>query len=184
MGRLSYCFFVFWSLLDPIYYLCTRLEYVKDKDHNRSIFRVRLTKYKGREILLSDGTIIKKNDLLLKIHLHNVCLLKELNRLESEIKKGRYIYNKVQKDLPNIVKYLRDHKEFGNIKGIIGITILNKGSERLGFEKFDIKNSVYKWFKQLTFAPMYLIIQFRLESLKKSPKYLIMSKEKLLKLYG
>ncbi len=184
MGRLRYCFFKFWCLLDPIYYLCSRLEYVRDKENNRDIFRVRLTKYKGRQIILSDGTKIKKNDLLLKIHLHNVYLMKELNRFKSEIQKGRYIYSKTEKGLPNIVQYLRNHSQFHNVKGIIGITILNKGSERLGFETFAIQNPFYKWYKLLTFTPMYLIIQYCFDSLKRPPKYLMMSKEKLLKLYG
>jgi len=184
MVKMRQCFLTIWSVLDPIYYFCSRLEYVEDKTKNRDVFRVRLTKYKGRDIVLSDGTKITKNDLLLKIHLHNVRLISELIRLDSEVKKGRLIYTRVKRGLPNLTRYLQRHERFANIKGIIGITILNKGCERLGFETFSIINPFYKWYKQMAFAPMYLISQFRLDSFRRPPKYLVMSKDKLLKLYG
>ncbi|RAK22285.1 hypothetical protein B0I26_102277 [Anoxybacillus vitaminiphilus] len=184
MVKMRQCFLTIWSALDPIYYFCSRLEYVEDQTKNRDIFRVRLTKYKGRNIVLSDGTEIIKNDLLLKIHLHNVRLIKELIRLDNEIKKGRHIYEQVKRGLPNLTEYLQRHEQFADIKGIIGITILNKGCERLGFETFSIMNPFYKWYKQTAFAPMYLISRFRLDSFRKPPKYLFMSKDKLLKLYG
>lgn len=64
-----------WGWIDPIYFRFTRLDYVENHLGKRTIMRVRLTKYKGREITLSDGTVIHKNDLLLKIHLHNIKLL-------------------------------------------------------------------------------------------------------------
>jgi hypothetical protein len=184
MVMMRQCFLAIWSVLDPIYYFCSRLEYVEDNTKSRDIFRVRLTKYKGRDIVLSDGTKITKNDLLLKIHLHNVRLIRELIRLDSEIKKGRLIYEQVKRGLPNLTGYLQRHEQFANIKGIIGITILNKGCERLGFETFSIINPIYKWYKQMTFVPIYLISQFRLDSFRRSPKYLFMSKNKLIKLYA
>ena len=94
-------------------------------------FGLRLTKYKGRNIVLSDGTQINKNDTLVKIHLHNVRLLKELKNIKSEIKKAKMIYRYVQKSLPGIEIYIRNHCHSNEIKGIIGITPLNKGCERL-----------------------------------------------------
>ena len=105
-----------WSLIDPLYYCCSRLSYPPCKEGN--IFRVRLTKYKGRNIVLSDGTQINKNDTLVKIHLHNVRLLKELKNIKSEIKKAKMIYRYVQKSLPGIEIYIRNHCHSDKIKGI------------------------------------------------------------------
>lgn len=173
-----------WGALDPIYYACSRLEYVENKrDGCRPIFRVRITKYKGREIVLSDGTKIQKNDLLLKIHLHNVRLIRELLCLNSEIKKGRYIFEQVKAGLPHIANYVRNHEQFSEIKGIIGITMLNKGCERLGFETFSIVNPFYKWFKTAVMMPIIVVSQFRFSAFRRPPKYLFMSKDKLLTLY-
>lgn len=177
-----------WNLLDPIYYNLSRLTYVSTDKGVDNIFRIRLTKYRGRNVILSDGTEIKRNDTLIKIHLHNVRLLKELKDIKSELKKAKIIYRHVQNSLPGVETYIRQYYDSHNIKGIIGITLLNKGCERLGFEVIDIINPFYKWYKTLTFLPIGLlshqgatIHQF----LKyQKPNYLFMSKDKLTELYG
>ncbi|MFT4414098.1 YkoP family protein [Fredinandcohnia humi] len=173
-----------WTILDPIYYFFTRLTYIDDES-NKNIFRVRLTRYKGKSCVLSDGTTIKKNDMLVKIHLHNVILLKELIGHQGETIKARIIYNQVKNSLPSLAKYLHNHPEQSYIKGIIGITALNKGCRRLGFETHSISNKYYLLFKQVVFMPMYCLAvsNVSLKSLRRPPMYLFMSKNRLLDLY-
>lgn len=176
-----------WNLIDPFYYFCTRLTYPPYEETEDNIFRVRLTKYKGKKIVLSDGTRINKNDTLVKIHLHNVRLLKELKNIKSEIKKAKMIYRYVQKSLPGIELYIRNQRHSNKIKGIIGITSLNKGCERLGFELVDISHPVYKWFKRCSFLPIGILssqttsIPYILKH--QQPKYLFMSTKKLSNMY-
>ncbi|RHW42067.1 hypothetical protein D1B31_05355 [Neobacillus notoginsengisoli] len=173
-----------WDLLDPFYYRCTRLTYLENHDN---IFRVRLTRYKGRELILSDGVRISKNDLLVKIHLHNVRLLKEIYPLRSEIRKAKMIYQHVHQSLPGIEGYVRSHKRSAEIKGIIGITTLCTGSERLGFEVFDILHPAYKLLKWTAFLPITFLSAngstLRKMSRMPPPGYLVMSKDKLHRLY-
>ncbi|TKC15822.1 YkoP family protein [Robertmurraya kyonggiensis] len=176
-------FISIWELINPIYYHCTRLTYLSSHDGN--IFRVRLTKYKGRNIVLSDG--INKNDTLVKIHLHNVRLLKEFKNINSEIRKAKIIYNYVKKSLPEIDLYIQIHIDNTNIKGIIGITTLNKGCERLGFEVFDISHPIYKWFKrshsyQLGFYPVKISL-YKVYLNTHKPSYLLVSTRKLTNMY-
>lgn len=175
-----------WNTLDPFYYSCSRLKHVSANGDN--IFRIRLTKYKGREIVLSDGTHIKKNDTLVKIHLHNVRLLMELKDIRSEIKKAKIIYRYVQNSLPGVEQYIRKHFEAIDVKGIVGITSLNKGSERLGFEIIDILNPFYKWFKILSFLSIGILSHKNVtmgQVLKnQKPSYLFMSRGKLIQMYG
>jgi hypothetical protein len=177
----------FWSLVDPLYYFFTRLTYLPCEEIKGNIFRVRLTRYKGRNIVLSDGTQINKNDTLVKIHFHNVRLLKELKEIKSEIKKGKMIYRYVQTSLPGIEIYIRNCSHSKEIKGIIGITLLNKGCERLGFEVFDISHPIYKRLKRLAFLPIG-IISSQTASIRhifndQQPKYLLMSTKKLSNMY-
>ncbi|MFE8702695.1 hypothetical protein ACFYKX_19010 [Cytobacillus sp. FJAT-54145] len=177
-----------WSILDPIYFMFTRLTYLPSSDEHQNIFRVRLTKYRGRLITLSDGTCINKNDTLVKIHLHNVKLLKELKGIKSEIKKGKIIYEYVLKSLPGIQLYIENHKYSEEIKGIIGITLLNKGCNRLGFETFQLSHPFYRWFKWVSFVPIEMLSSTKLSFRKlfrhDPPSYLVMSKEKLEKMYS
>lgn len=180
-------FLSIWHLLDPFYFRFTRLTYLHDNHSVDNIFRVRLTCYKGRDVMLSDGTYIKKNDTLVKIHLHNVRLLNELKHIKSEIKKGKIVYQSVQRSLPGIELYIRNHKDSHDIKGIIGITSLNKCCERLGFEIIGISHPVYKWLKWATFLPI-ILLSAPDPSIKtilrhSPPGYLFMSKDTLSELY-
>ncbi|WLD91557.1 hypothetical protein [Alkalihalobacillus sp. AL-G] len=174
-----------WETLDPLYYTFTRLTYLDKDKEEPCIFRVRLTRYKGRSLTLNDGTTITKNDVLVKIHLHNVRLLRTMANQNNDLYKARHLYRLVQKSLPNVAEYVQKHSDFGQIKGIIGITLLNKGCHRLGFETFSIKSKIYRLFKLSALYPIFLLSSSRsTQSLKiPDPTYLIMTREQLLERY-
>lgn len=177
-----------WSILAPIYYACTRLCYVKKEDGKPCIFRVRLMNYSGHPVILADGTTIKRNDLLLKIHLHNVRLLKEMQTLANDYRRGYFLYKQVQESLPYLANYVKHHFHSQQIKGIIGITMLQAEGliERLGFEQHAIKNKVYKITKQIIQYPIYLLShshKYRLRQSRAELHYLIMSRKTLLEKY-
>lgn len=176
-----------WSIIDSIYYVFTRLTHLDMMtDEKNNIFRVRLTRYKGNSVILSDGTKIQKNDLLVKIHLHNVRLIKEIEHINSEVRRGSFIYKWVERSLPDLITFIDTNDKKDEIKGIIGITTLNKGSRRLGFDSFCISNPIYKWFKSITFLPICILSSTTplLTIRKRQPKYLFMSKKMLIKKYG
>ncbi|GAB2547839.1 YkoP family protein [Gracilibacillus alcaliphilus] len=170
-----------WNVVDPIYYACSRLHYVVENqaDDNRTLFRVRMTTYQGREVKLQDGTIIRKHDLLLKIHLHNVRMLNDLQMINNETKRALYTYQKVKQALPRLAYYVKVHPKSSQIKGVVGITSLNKGANRLGFEAFPIENTYYRTYKKLSF----LLIHFIANTKRKDPVYLFMSKDILINKY-
>jgi hypothetical protein len=175
-----------WSFLDPFYYIFTRLQYPCHDPSRNGVFRVRLTRYKGKDVVLSDGTKICKNDLMLKIHLHNVKILRELSSVQNEIAKGRVIFKQVFKSMPLLANYIYEHPEQANIKGIIGITLINKGFAPLGFECILPENRFYLRFKKATQLPIYLLSCSKISPAnvkKHDPVYLMMSKETLLEKY-
>ncbi|WP_174733157.1 YkoP family protein [Mesobacillus harenae] len=176
-----------WHLIDPLYYWFTRLQYIEASNKKKAVFRVRLTKYKGRDIILSDGTSIAKNDVLVKVHLHNVRLLSELMKTENSLTKGKIIIKQVLESMPLLADYITSHPKEQNIKGVIGITMINKGVKRLGFETFEPANSLYKTVKWLTQLPI-LFLSSSNSSLtnlsKQRPIYLLMSKEQLIDRYS
>src|SRR4051794_40023090 len=127
-----------WGMLDSAYFFCTHLQCLEQITGNTNVFRVRLTRYKGREVVLSDGTLIKKNDLLVKIHLHNVRILKEMQCIDDNFKKTLFLYKNVQASLPDLAFFIIHHNRKDQIKGVIGITMIEKGYKRLGFESFSL----------------------------------------------
>ncbi|MEG7282062.1 YkoP family protein [Bacillus sp. 0909A] len=172
------CFLSIWRVIDPIYFFFSRLTLIDDEQ--KCVFRVRLTKYKGHHVVLSDGTHIRKNDVLVKIHLHNIKLVRELRSIESAVRKGIIIYQKVYQSMPMLLEYINNHKKSEKIKGIIGITMLDKGVERLGFDVVTPVNPFYRSFKKITHMPI-LYLTAKPVSLRNLPdsSYLFISKEKL-----
>ncbi|GIP31562.1 hypothetical protein [Paenibacillus sp. J2TS4] len=175
-----------WNFMDPLYYACTRLRYVGQGGRNCSIFRVRLTSYRGRNITLSDGTPINKGDTLLKIHLHNVNLIKSMFSIQNEVARARHLYRIIEKSLPDLAMYVINHPEYDKVKGVIGITTLNRGCGGLGFETVQITSSCYKWIKFLTMLPIYFLSANQpLKNLRKQvPAYLFLSKNTLISKYA
>lgn len=176
-----------WSILDKLYYLCSRLQLVDQ--HEQNIFRVRLLTYRGPSLSLEDGTTIHSSDILLKIHLHNCLLMREMQHIQNDVKRALYVYHRVEESLPGLAQYLANHPDQEKIKGLLGITMLNRGVKPLGFQVIDISNPVYKTFKELFLIPMFILLHpnGKLKCLKKgnlTPKYLVMSKERLLDRYS
>lgn len=174
-----------WKLFDPLFYMCSRLHYIHTGEKKRSVFRVRITRYKGKNFILSDGTRIDKNDLLLKIHLHNVRLLNEFIKIKNDLNRARLIYKLVQSSMPSLANYLKGHPDEGNIKGIIGITTINKAVRALGFECYTPSNRFYRRLKKIGQLPIFLLSNSSINDYKKNKlNYLLMSKEKLYNKYG
>lgn len=118
---------------------------------------MKLTKYRGKTFLLADGTEIKRNDCLLKIHLHNVRVLKEVMSISHSVQRTRMIYKMVEQSMPVLAKFIDSHQKKDDIKGVIGITMLNKGVKKLGFELMYPENRYYIHFKRITQMPIFLI---------------------------
>lgn len=174
-----------WKLIDPVFYLCSRLHYINDDKNNQSVFRVRITKYRGKNYTLSDGTMINQNDLLLKIHLHNVRLLNEFIKIKNDLIRTRLMYRLVLNSMPMLASHLKGHPEEAKIKGIIGITTINKGIKALGFDCFPPENHLYKYVKKLGQLPISLLSSSAYKNFQKNQLiYLFLSKERLYDKYG
>jgi hypothetical protein len=175
-----------WSIVDPYYIKCTRLQCLEQIIGNYNIFRIRLTRYKGRKVVLSDGTIINKNDLLIKIHLHNVRILREMQSKERTVK-PLSLYKAVYNSMPALAYYVLQHQHGNQIKGIIGITLIEKGYDRLGFESFSFSSNMYTWIKRISLYPIHLLSSSKSSSKKNKvpmPRYIFMSKDSLCQKYG
>lgn len=175
-----------WNLVDPIYCSFTRLQLIIPNRKEDAVFRVRLTKYKGNDVILSDGTKINKNDLMLKIHLYNVRLLRDYSHYKNELTKGIEVFRRTKDSMPYLAEYIQSHPKETVIKGIIGITMINKGFRTLGFECTHPKSKIYSLYKKITHIPIYLLSHSRFSSAKLKKHhtvYLMMSKGKLYNLY-
>lgn len=72
--------------------------------------------------------------------------------------------------MPILAEYIKNHHRSDQIKGIIGITTLHKGVERLGFEAVEPANQFYRVFKKLTQIPI-LYLTTKQFSLRKNSSF-------------
>ncbi|MFC3039338.1 hypothetical protein ACFOGI_03680 [Virgibacillus xinjiangensis] len=175
---------LFWNIVDPIYYRFTRLQHIESAGGEKTVIRARLTRYRGNPVILSDGTTIHKNDVMLKIHLHNVMLLRKMEG-HGEVRRAIQIYKSVQESLPYIVKYLQYRGYDEQVKGLIGITMLHRGCRKLGFDTHPLSNPCYKYFKKAALTPIHFLSSTK--SIQKNdsfPMYLFMSKDQLFRKYS
>jgi len=176
-----------WYALDPLYSAFIRLQPLVPASQEDIVFRIRLTKFNGKTTLLSDGTQIHTNDLLIKIHLYNIKLLYNDSHIKNDLVKGKMIYKKVRNSMPYLADFIKNHPKESEIKGIIGITTINKGFHLLGFESSHPSNKLYAYFKKFFQMPIYLLSgsNISMADLKKrKTTYLLMSKEQLYKKYA
>lgn len=97
--------------------------------------------------------------MLVKIHLHNVKLLKELQPIESAVRRGIMLYQKVYQSMPHLADYINRHKRKDEIKGVVGITMLHKGAARLGFDVIKPSSGCYRLFKKAAIFRFYTLLQ-------------------------
>lgn len=176
-----------WNALDPIYSAFIRLQPLVPASQEDIIFRIRLTKFNGKNVLLSDGTEIHKNDVLIKIHLYNIKLLYNHSHIKNELVKGKMMYKKARHSMPYLADFIKNHPKESEIKGIIGITTINNGFHLLGFESHYPSNKLYAYFKKIFQMPIYLLSnskQSMVDFKKRKTAYLLMSKEQLYKKYA
>lgn len=176
-----------WYALDPLYSALIRLQPLVPASQEDIVFRTRLTKFNGKNVLLSDGTEIHKNDILLKIHLYNIKLLYNHSHIKNDLVKGKMMYKKVRNSMPDLADFIKNHPKESEIKGIIGITTINNGFHLLGFESKYPSNKLYAYFKKVFQMPIYLLSGSNIsmaEFKNRKTAYLLMSKEQLYKKYA
>ena len=77
--------------------------------------------------------------------------------IDENFKKSLFLYKKVQASLPDLAFFIIHHNKNDQIKGIIGITMIDKGYKRLGFESFSLSSHSYLWFKRIAHYPIHLL---------------------------
>jgi hypothetical protein len=126
---------VLWGIWDRLYVVCTRLRYIEEK---KNVFRIVLLRYRGETLRTAGGGIIRKGDLIVKLHLHNYYLATLFHGLRNETRMVLILRQQILRSLPQLASYLKQLPYADQIKGIVGTTMLAKGVEHLGFSVSEV----------------------------------------------
>jgi len=130
-----------WRVWDMIYYSFSRLQYVKK---NENLFRIVLLPYWGSELKTKNGHTIVKDDLVIKLHIHNLRLAEIIHQKKDAKALGLLLLREIRKSLPGLAQFVANHPRADEIRGVVGTTFLHRGAENLGFSTMEPLSSIYK----------------------------------------
>ncbi|MFA5383318.1 MAG: polysaccharide deacetylase family protein [Eubacteriales bacterium] len=181
--KLFYIFFEKWDRI------LIRLMGAKDLyDKGRpTVLRIAMCKYKGKQLPLPDGTLLKKGDLVVDLHLNN-SFFKRFGEKNELLMLGLLAKNKILQDLPAVAEWIAANPRCDEIKAITGLTILNRGSQQIGFHNFDLpplRSFLIKLYEGMLLVMFHPAGYRRIARHKKKliPKLLVMSKKELFRKY-
>lgn len=144
-----------WGLWDWLYFHCNRMEYVSKGDN---IFRVVRKTYKGPPLITNSGQWICPGDEIIKIHLYNYQLAKEILNFSSDVAYVLYLRKGIQRSMQGLSAYIIDLPDYERIKAIMGTSMLNRGAERFGFYKHGVEDTWYYRLKAYLYKFIYMLI--------------------------
>ena len=136
-------FFLFlWPIIDRLIIISYHIKPLRTDEN--SIICLELRRYKGRPIMLSDGSKVTAGDRIIELHLNNAWFRKR--REVTPIASGLYweVLQWFAKDLSYLAKQLADGTFGRSITALHGITFLHMGARRLGFQIEELPNALWK----------------------------------------
>ncbi len=144
-SSLNVAMLTLWGIWDKIYHCCRRLHYIQ---REQNIFRYTILPYRGEKLETKNGYVIQKGDLVIRLHIHNYLLAKRSKGIHSDVQIGLALVREVKRSLPQLANVVKSHPKEREIKGIVGTTLLFKGSGQLGFSISPVPDIWYFRFKR------------------------------------
>lgn len=175
-----------WGLWDWMYFRCNRMAYISKEDN---VFRVIKKTYTGPPLMTQSGDWIRTGDIVLKIHLYNYGLAKHMLGFSSDVSRAYYVRKNIEQSLKGLSQYIAHLPDKHQIKGIIGTSVLNRTSDKLGFVVHEVEPHWSYKMKGYLFKLIYLLMHpqglqyLKVHGSKLEPKHLVMSVQELLQWY-
>jgi hypothetical protein len=176
-----------WGVWDIVYFHMNRMNYVSKKNN---VFRVIHKTYKGPPLITNSGEWIREGDKVLKIHLHNYRLARELMQYSSDVGFVFYLHRLITESMIGLSAYIQQLPEDQQIKAVIGTSMLHKGADRFGFYVHDVESTFRLYLKGFLFKLIYLLMHpsglkyLHRHGNRLQSKHLVMSARELCQLYG
>ncbi|MCL6458815.1 MAG: polysaccharide deacetylase family protein, partial [Gorillibacterium sp.] len=124
-----------------------KLFHIVPIDPENTFLQVRIREYTGDETLaLEDGEQIVKGDRIVELHLNNDQLLKLSRSSRNTTHLAIQMVRRIKELLPHISLLMQTDPAYRDVKGLYGITLINRGPEHLGFTVFDLPKGPFSFF--------------------------------------
>jgi hypothetical protein len=107
------------------------------------IINFNLRRYKGPTKVLNDGSEVKTGDTIIELHLNNAWFKRRRKLNIRASQSPREFLGCSAQDLHFLAQQIASGT-FGNITALHGITILHVAARRLGFQVYELPDSLWK----------------------------------------
>lgn len=176
-----------WMLWEQLFLKLFRIVAI---DLENPLLKVRVREYTGSQtITLDDGEQIFKGDLIAELHFDNRILFQLSANAASEVQLAIQIIRKMEIFMPQVNLLLQNDPLWHNVKGLYGISLIHRGSKKLGFSVIDLPKGFFSMTTQLYLKLLLSVLhpqgKKRLQSKPQLlvPKIIAISKKELMNRY-
>jgi len=127
-----------------------KLFHVRPVDPDNTFLQIRLTEYTdSKPITLEDGETFAKGDHILEMHLNNHVLLELGRTSRNSTHLAIQMIKRTRALLPQITHLIETNPDYQNVKGLYGVSLINRGPEQLGFTVLDLPKSPFTFLTKL-----------------------------------
>ncbi|MFC0215135.1 hypothetical protein ACFFK0_22315 [Paenibacillus chartarius] len=131
---------------------------VKPIDSASPLFYYRVCKYKGQDIVFPDHERIVSGDKVVELHFNNRMLVGLGVELPSIVQLAARLIHDTKHILPVIAERMETEPEFAGAKGVYGITMIHRGTQRLGFTVLDLPAGMFRMMTQIYLTALLYVI--------------------------
>lgn len=176
-----------WLKWEKLFQKLFRVDHIDDEV---KLLALRVTKYHGKPIKLNDGATIYNGDKVAELHLNNLMLYEISTKVRTPIQLAVMLIHYVDRDMPKLTKFIQEQPAYRNVKGLYGVSIINRGTKKFGFTVQELPQGIFYFFSRIYLRILLYILhpegRKRLNTKKELlvPKTIAISKKELLKRFG
>ena len=182
----SWFVFLLWPVIDRLLIMRYHIKPVRTD----GIISVELRRYKGRPIMLGDGSKVKAGDTITELHLNSAWFRKR-RKLSLAVSDLHWeVLHCFAKDLSYLAEQMVNGMFDSGITALHGSTLLHVGARRLGFQVEELPTTLWKKLAQFYLAGLMQIHhplgkeKFKAMGKPLEVKGIWLSKAELLRRYG
>ncbi|GGH29307.1 polysaccharide deacetylase family protein [Paenibacillus segetis] len=140
LSPMKKCIVSLWFLWEKVFHFLFRLKTTNSED---PIFHFRIRPYHGDTVKMMGDIPLVHGDQVLELHFDNKKLFQIGMRSRSSIQVAIGMIRGVEKTLPELASYIMAHPELHDVKALYGVTMINRGTEQLGFTVADLPKGLF-----------------------------------------
>lgn len=132
-----------WLLWEALFHLLFR---VRPLEAGSGLLGLRVRRYNGQALTLSDGETLHEGDSVIELHLDNKTLLELSGKSRSTMQLAVHLIRAMEQCMPLLARKMAEEPTLRHIKGLYGISMIHRGASQFGFTVTELREG---WFKTL-----------------------------------